>query len=122
VHPLFLSEAVEFAGSHNALSKSKAPKHGHCRGKTSSIGAVCGDDGIWIYGLAGSFVTFNNVQIPSCEIEQPSSETDRIWLIVFDDAFNSSSNFHVPTDRFVRLADGSREIRFLRSAFFVGSI
>jgi hypothetical protein len=39
VHPLFLSEAVEFAGSHNALHRSKALKHGHCRVRTSSIGA-----------------------------------------------------------------------------------
>jgi hypothetical protein len=48
-----------------ALHRSKALKHGHCRGRTSSIGADRGDDGIWIYWLAGSFVTFNNVQIPS---------------------------------------------------------
>jgi hypothetical protein len=47
--------AVEFAGSHNALHESKACKHGHCRGRTSSIGADRGDDGIWIYGFAGSF-------------------------------------------------------------------
>jgi hypothetical protein len=65
VHPLFLSEAVEFAGSHNALSRSKAPKHGHCRGKTSSIGADRGDDGIWIYGLAGSSIIFKNMQMAS---------------------------------------------------------
>jgi hypothetical protein len=45
--------------------ESKAHKHGHCRVRTSSIGAVCGDDGIWIYGLVGSFVIFNNDQIAS---------------------------------------------------------
>jgi hypothetical protein len=38
--------------------ESKALKHGHCRGKTSSIGADRGDDGSWIYELAGSFVIF----------------------------------------------------------------
>jgi hypothetical protein len=27
-------------------------------GRTSSIGADRGDDGIWIYGLAGSFIVF----------------------------------------------------------------
>jgi hypothetical protein len=41
-----------------ALHDSKALKYGHCRVRTSSIGAVCGDDGIWIYGLAGSFIIF----------------------------------------------------------------
>jgi hypothetical protein len=60
VHPLFLSEAVEFTGSHNALSRSKAPKHGHYRGKSSSIDADRGDDGIWIYELAGSLNFFMN--------------------------------------------------------------
>jgi hypothetical protein len=30
-----------------------------------SIGAVRGDDGIWIYELVGSFITFNNGQITS---------------------------------------------------------
>jgi hypothetical protein len=38
-----------------ALHDSKALKHGHCRVRTSSIGADRGDDGIWIYGLTGSF-------------------------------------------------------------------
>jgi hypothetical protein len=56
VHLLFLSEAVEFAGSPKALHESKARKHGHCRGRTSSIGADRGDDGIWINELAGSFI------------------------------------------------------------------
>jgi hypothetical protein len=60
--------AVEFAGFHNALHRSKALKHGHCRVRTSSIGADRGDDRIWIYGLAGSFVTFNNSQITSGQI------------------------------------------------------
>jgi hypothetical protein len=41
-------------------------------GRTSSIGADHGDDGIWIYGLAGSFVTFNNVEIA------PG------WIIIFN--------------------------------------
>jgi hypothetical protein len=45
--------------------ESKAPKHGHCRVRTSSIGADRGDDGIWIYGLAGSFIIVNNRQIAS---------------------------------------------------------
>jgi hypothetical protein len=58
VHPLFLSEAVEFVGSHNTLPRSKALEHGHCRVRTSSIGVDHGDDGIWIYGLAGSFIIF----------------------------------------------------------------
>jgi hypothetical protein len=43
----------------NALHRSKALKHGHCRVKTSPIGADRGDDGIWIYGLAGSFIIIN---------------------------------------------------------------
>jgi hypothetical protein len=60
-----MSEAVEFAGSPKALHESKARKHGHCRGRTSSIGADRGEDGIWIYGLAGSFITFNSGQIAS---------------------------------------------------------
>jgi hypothetical protein len=38
--------------------ESKALKHGHCRGRTSSIGVDRGDDGIRIYGLAGSFIIF----------------------------------------------------------------
>jgi hypothetical protein len=58
VHPLFLYEAVEFARSHYAFLRSKALEHGHCRGKTSSISADRGDDGIWIYVLAGSFIIF----------------------------------------------------------------
>jgi hypothetical protein len=45
--------------------ESKALKHGHCRVRTSSIGANRGDDGIWIYGLVGSFIIFNNIQIAS---------------------------------------------------------
>jgi hypothetical protein len=48
-----------------SLYESKALKHVHCRVKTSSIGADRGDDGIWIYGLAGSFIIFKNVQIAS---------------------------------------------------------
>jgi hypothetical protein len=72
VHPLFLSEAVEFAGSPKALHESKARKHGHCRGRTSSIGADRGDDGIWIYELAGSFITFKNVKIASGRLTRSS--------------------------------------------------
>jgi hypothetical protein len=45
--------------------ESKAPKHGYCRVRTSSIGADRGDDGIWIYGLAGSLIIFKNMQIAS---------------------------------------------------------
>jgi hypothetical protein len=40
----------------HTLHRSKALKHGHCRVRTSSIGADRGDDGIWIYGLDGSFI------------------------------------------------------------------
>jgi hypothetical protein len=47
----------------NTLPRSKALRHGHCRVRTSSIGADRGDDGIWIYELAGSFIIFNHVQI-----------------------------------------------------------
>jgi hypothetical protein len=36
MHPLFLSEAVESAKRPHTLHESKAPKHGHCRGRTSS--------------------------------------------------------------------------------------
>jgi hypothetical protein len=49
----------------HTLHRSKALKHGHCRGRTSSIGAIRRDDGIWIYRLAGSFITFDNDQIAS---------------------------------------------------------
>jgi hypothetical protein len=42
----------------HTLLRSKALKHGHCRVRTSSIGADRGDDGIWIYGLTGSFIIF----------------------------------------------------------------
>jgi hypothetical protein len=53
--------------------ESKALKHGHCRVKTSSIGADREDDRIWIYGLTGSFVIVNN-------------RLDRIWpLALFVD-------------------------------------
>jgi hypothetical protein len=41
-----------------ALHESKALKHGHYRLKTLSIGTDRGDDEIWIYGLAGSFIIF----------------------------------------------------------------
>jgi hypothetical protein len=41
--------------------ESKALKHGHCRGRISSIGADRGNDEIWIYGFADSFVIFNNI-------------------------------------------------------------
>jgi hypothetical protein len=68
VHSLFLFEAVEFAGSHNTLHRSKALKYEHCRVRTSSISADRGDDGIWIFGLAGSFIIVNNVQIPSARL------------------------------------------------------
>jgi hypothetical protein len=47
----------------HTLHESKALKHGHCRVTTSSIGTDRGDDGIRIYGLAGSSITFNNNQI-----------------------------------------------------------
>jgi hypothetical protein len=49
----------------HTLHRSKALKHGHCRSRTSSIGADRGDDGIRIYELAGSFLTINNIQITS---------------------------------------------------------
>jgi hypothetical protein len=56
----------------HTLHELKALKYGHCRGRTSSIGADRGDNRIWIYGLADSFVTFNNVEIA------PG------WIIVFN--------------------------------------
>jgi hypothetical protein len=78
VHPLFLSEAIEFVGSHNALHRSKALKHGHCRVRTSSIGADRGDNGIWIYELTGSFVIVNNVN------QIASASTKQRWLLFID--------------------------------------
>jgi hypothetical protein len=45
----------------NALHRSKVLKHGHCRVRTSSIGADRGDDGIWIYGLVGSCSTSSTI-------------------------------------------------------------
>jgi hypothetical protein len=48
----------------NALPRSKALKHGHSRVRTSSIGADRGNDGIWIYELAGS-ITINRGQMAS---------------------------------------------------------
>jgi hypothetical protein len=67
--------------------KSKALKDGHCRVKTSSIDADRGDDEIWIYGLAGSFVTIDINQIISADLHQkgiggsslPRGWIDRIW-------------------------------------------
>jgi hypothetical protein len=70
----------------HTLYRSKTLKHGHCWGRTSSIGADHGDDGIWIYGLAGSFVIINNVQIPSdhliCIARLTSSSTTSVafWI------------------------------------------
>jgi hypothetical protein len=46
-----------------SLHESKALKHGHCRGRTSSIGTDREDDGIWIYGLAGSFADLHRLSI-----------------------------------------------------------
>jgi hypothetical protein len=43
--------------------ETKALKHGHCRGRISSIGADRGDDGIWIYGLADFFIIVVNIKI-----------------------------------------------------------
>jgi hypothetical protein len=45
----------------NTLPRSKALRHGHCRVRISSIGADRGDDGIWIYGLAGSFTIIGKI-------------------------------------------------------------
>jgi hypothetical protein len=53
-----------------ALHRSKALKHGHCRVRTSSIGADRGDNEIWIYGLAGSFIIVNNSQIISGQLHR----------------------------------------------------
>jgi hypothetical protein len=64
------------------LPRSKALRHGHCRGRTSSIGTDHGDDGIWIYGLAGSFITFKNVEIQSDRINLNTARMQR--AILFD--------------------------------------
>jgi hypothetical protein len=100
--------------------ESKAPKYGHCRVRTSSIGADRGDDGIWIYGLVGSFVTFNNVQIPS------------YWTIFFDTGqIASGCLFASSTINFIIGLSNARSFRlwhrqivhfdlFLKSDRFIG--
>jgi hypothetical protein len=79
----------------HTLHKSKALKHGHCRVRTSSIGAICGDNEIWIYVLTGSLIIFNNVnQIASdtssttlrsnlCRVHNSGS----VPCVVFSDLF-----------------------------------
>jgi hypothetical protein len=71
-----------------SFHESKAFKHGHCRGRTSSIGADREDDGIWIYRLVGSFIVFNNMAdqvAPVCvgRISSPSATTDPIVFMLF---------------------------------------
>jgi hypothetical protein len=73
----------------NALPRSKALKHGHCRGKTSSIGADRGDDGIWIYRLAGSFIIFKIMQIASVYLICFSSVKLVIIVRILPDIFFS---------------------------------
>jgi hypothetical protein len=66
------------------LYRSKALKHGHCRGRTSSIDADRGDDGIWIYGLAGSFTIIAG-KIASHQRHAnflPQQRLDRIWRFI----------------------------------------
>jgi hypothetical protein len=81
-----------------ALHESKALKHGHCRDRTSSIGADRGDDGIWIYGLADSFVIVNIVKIASRRSSTSSTPTmaSRGWLYKTQDrVFPSNLSLHI---------------------------
>jgi hypothetical protein len=63
-----VTPTVKFAGSLLPSHESKVLKHGHRQGQTSSTSIVRGDDRIWIYGITGSFVTFNNNQITSGQL------------------------------------------------------
>jgi hypothetical protein len=59
---MFVSEVVESAKRPRSLHEPKALKHGHCRGRTSSIGADRGDDGRWIHGFTGSITLHQALQ------------------------------------------------------------
>jgi hypothetical protein len=59
----------------HTLHRSKALKHGHCRVRTSSIGADRGDEGIWINVLAGSFTDLHRFIAINYHQQPP----DRIW-------------------------------------------
>jgi hypothetical protein len=61
-----------------------------------SIGADRGDDGIWIYGLAGSFVIINNGQIAS-GVSSVSRDIDFVIKnssSILDRGYSGCSLFH----------------------------
>jgi hypothetical protein len=81
-----------------ALHKSKAPKHGHCRVRTSSIGADRGDDGIRIYGLAGSFITVTINKIAASTIYVRKASVTAVYLAAGQIAsgYSSPSSTYTP--------------------------
>jgi hypothetical protein len=67
-------------------------------GRTSSIGADRENDGIWIYGLAGSFIIVNNINQITFDNSSTTSRSnlrrvhssDRVACAAFGDSF-----FHI---------------------------